>query len=71
MNESSRIMGNCATNPYWNGTCSREEVNEILSHGDTVICNGHLREFEFTMITPETYKFKTVDWYDKKHNRPD
>ena len=32
------------------------------------MCNGHLREFEFTMITPEIYSFKTVNWYDKHRN---
>jgi len=65
MGRATEIINWCASNPFTNGTCSREVVNEILSRGNTVICCGHLREFEFTVITPEIYSYKTVNWYNK------
>jgi hypothetical protein len=64
--EANRIMNNCARIPGWHGTISKQIVNEILeSCGGEIMCNGHLREFEFTTITPDMYSFKTVNWYDK------
>lgn len=67
MDEVNRIINNCSRSPYWHGTCSRETVNKIMEGSGTVYCNGTLREFEFEMITPEMYKFKTVDWYNKRY----
>jgi hypothetical protein len=70
MEEYKRIMHNAAVMPGYNGTTTAAVVDKILDIcGGQIFCNGALRDFVFTPITKNHYRFHTEDWYEKTYGR--
>lgn len=70
MDEATRIVSNCCTNAHVNGHTTAAVVDEILDRfSNPVMCYGHLREIIFTPVTASTFKYHTVDWYEKIYGR--
>ena len=68
MEEAQRIITGAAQMPAYHGSTTIDVVDRIMEIcGGQVMCCGHLREFEFEKVTNKSFKFKTVDWYDKTY----
>lgn len=70
MQEYQRIMHNAAVMPGYHGVVTSDVVDQILDAcGGQIFCQGSLRDFVFTPITPTSFKFHTEDWYAKTYGR--
>jgi hypothetical protein len=58
--DADRLYRNLHCSPFWNGVVNSEQANEIMRHGDFIMCNGHGRTIKCDQIAPNVFKIYTV-----------